>query len=79
LGQGFPSQVRGKIYNLGIAVSTIATKALLIDSIGLVTANTTEGAAYGAALLANFGAGSWESIQAAYKKAAKITASMSSV
>jgi xylulokinase len=41
----------------------------------LVTVNTTEGAAYGAALLAGVGAGGWSDVQSACKDAVKITAS----
>lgn len=40
---------------------------------GLVTVNTTEGAAYGAALLAGVGAGVWSSIDAACAEAIQIT------
>ena len=39
----------------------------------LVTVNTTEGAAYGAALLAGVGAGAWADIQSACKAVIKIT------
>ena len=38
----------------------------------LVTVNTTEGAAYGAALLAGVGAGAWESVPAACKAAIRV-------
>jgi xylulokinase len=41
----------------------------------LVTVNTTEGAAYGAALLAGVGAGGWTDVPAACKAAVKITGS----
>jgi xylulokinase len=41
----------------------------------LVTVNTTEGAAYGAALLAGVGAGSWPDVASACKAAVKITGS----
>ena len=41
----------------------------------LVTVNTTEGAAYGAALLAGVGAGAWPDVVSACKAAVKITGS----
>jgi xylulokinase len=41
----------------------------------LVTVNTTEGAAYGAALLAGVGAGAWSDVPSACKSAVKITGS----
>jgi xylulokinase len=41
----------------------------------LVTVNTTEGAAYGAALLAGVGAGGWTDVPTACKSAVKITGS----
>jgi xylulokinase len=41
----------------------------------LVTVNTTEGAAYGAALLAGVGAGAWPDVLAACKACVKITGS----
>jgi xylulokinase len=41
----------------------------------LVTVNTTEGAAYGAALLAGVGAGAWSDVPAACKASVKITGS----
>ena len=41
----------------------------------LVTVNTTEGAAYGAALLAGVGAGAWSDVPAACQIAVKITGS----
>jgi xylulokinase len=41
----------------------------------LVTVNTTEGAAYGAALLAGVGAGAWADVFAACKASVKITGS----
>jgi len=41
----------------------------------LVTVNTTEGAAYGAALLAGVGAGAWEDVPSACKACIKITGS----
>jgi xylulokinase len=41
----------------------------------LVTVNTTEGAAFGAALLAGVGAGAWNDVQAACRQAVKITGS----
>jgi xylulokinase len=43
----------------------------------LVTVNTTEGAAYGAALLAGVGAGAWGDVPSACKAAVKITGSTS--
>jgi xylulokinase len=41
----------------------------------LVTVNTTEGGAYGAALLASVGAGAWSDVASACKSAVKITGS----
>ena len=41
----------------------------------LVTVNTTEGAAYGAALLAGVGAGRWSDVQSACRTCIKITGS----
>lgn len=41
----------------------------------LVTVNTTEGAAYGAAILAGVGAGAWESVASACETCIKITGS----
>jgi xylulokinase len=41
----------------------------------LVTVNTTEGAAYGAALLAGVGAGAWPDVPTASRAAVKITGS----
>ena len=38
-----------------------------------MTVNTTEGAAYGAALLAGVGAGTWADVQSACKVVIKIT------
>jgi xylulokinase len=43
----------------------------------LVTVNTTEGAAYGAALLAGVGAGNWSDVVSACRAAVKITGSTS--
>jgi xylulokinase len=43
----------------------------------LVTVNTTEGAAYGAALLAGVGAGAWTDVLSACKACVKITGSAS--
>ena len=42
----------------------------------LVTINTTEGAAYGAAILAGVGAGIWEDVPSACKICVKITGSI---
>lgn len=41
----------------------------------LVTVNTKEGAAYGAALLAGVGAGAWKDVSSACKACIKITGS----
>jgi xylulokinase len=41
----------------------------------LVTVNTTEGGAYGAALLAGVGAGAWSDVASACKTCIKITGS----
>ena len=41
----------------------------------LVTVNTTEGGAYGAALLAGVGAGAWSDVTSACKACIKITGS----
>ena len=43
----------------------------------LVTVNTTEGAAYGAALLAGVGAGNWPDVETACKAAIRVTGSAS--
>jgi xylulokinase len=43
----------------------------------LVTVNTTEGAAFGAALLAGVGAGNWPDVEAACREAVKITGTQS--
>lgn len=50
-------------------------RQILADVFGceLVTVNTTEGAAYGAALLAGVGAGHWSSVDEASKAAIKLT------
>lgn len=52
-------------------------RQILADVLGseLVTVNTTEGAAYGAALLAGVGAGVWPSVDAACATAIHITGS----
>lgn len=52
-------------------------RQILADVLGseLVTVNTTEGAAYGAALLAGVGAGVWESVDAACATAIRVTGS----
>jgi xylulokinase len=49
----------------------------LADVLGteLVTVNTTEGAAYGAALLAGVGAGVWTDVDAACATAIRVTGS----
>ena len=41
----------------------------------LVTVNTTEGAAYGAALLAGVGAGTWKDVPSACRETVKLTGS----
>jgi xylulokinase len=41
----------------------------------LVTVNTTEGAAFGAALLAGVGAGAWSEVSAACRSCIKVTGS----
>lgn len=46
-----------------------------ILEVELVTVNTTEGAAYGAALLAGVGAGTWTDVASACKTCIKITGS----
>jgi xylulokinase len=52
-------------------------RQILASALGaeLVTVNTTEGAAYGAALLAGVGAGAWEDVFSACKASVKITGS----
>ena len=45
----------------------------------LVTVNTTEGGAYGAALLAGVGAGAWDDVASACKESIRITGSTSPV
>jgi len=44
----------------------------------LVTVNTTEGAAYGAALLAGVGSGAWDNVSRACSSVIKITGSTQS-
>jgi xylulokinase len=52
-------------------------RQILADVLGaeLVTVNTTEGAAYGAALLAGVGAGLWPDVDAACAAAIQVTGS----
>ena len=52
-------------------------RQILADVLGaeLVTVNTTEGAAYGAALLAGIGAGAWADVPSASLACIKITGS----
>jgi xylulokinase len=54
-------------------------RQILADVLGveLVTVNTTEGAAYGAALLAGVGAGAWPDVDAACEASVKVTGSTS--
>ena len=49
----------------------------MADALGseLVTVNTTEGAAYGAALLAGVGAGLWPDAKTAYRETVRVTGS----
>ena len=46
-------------------------------NVELVTVNTTEGAAYGAALLAGVGAGLWPDVDTACRQSIKVTGSTS--
>jgi xylulokinase len=50
-------------------------QAIIADVLGaeLVTVNTTEGAAYGAALLAGVGAGAWQDVDQACEEAIRVT------
>lgn len=54
-------------------------RQILADILGveLVTVNTTEGAAYGAALLAAIGSGNWSSVEAACDQVIKVTGRVS--
>lgn len=51
-------------------------RQIMADVLGvsLVTVNTTEGAAYGAALLAGVGAGVWQNVERACETAIRVTA-----
>jgi xylulokinase len=65
-------QVRGS----GGGVRSPLWRQILADVFGteLVTVNSTEGAAYGAALLAGVGAGVWPDVEAACDRAIRLTA-----
>jgi len=72
-GLGEITQVRAS----GGGTKSALWRQILASVIGaeLVMVNTTEGAAYGAALLAAVGAGIWPDVQTACKTAVKLTGS----
>lgn len=72
-GLGEITQVRAS----GGGTKSTLWRQILASALGaeLVTVNTTEGAAYGAALLAGVGAGAWPDVASACKTAVKITGS----
>jgi len=72
-GLGQIAQVRGS----GGGVKGVLWRQIMASGLEaeLVTVNTTEGAAYGAALLAGVGAGAWADVPSAFKACVKITGS----
>ena len=73
-GLGEIKQVRAS----GGGTKSALWRQILASVLGaeLVTVNTTEGAAYGAGLLAAVGAGAWPDVPSACKEAIKITGSI---
>ncbi len=73
-GLGEISQVRAS----GGGVKSALWRQILASVLEaeLATVNTTEGAAFGAALLAGVGAGAWPDVESACKTAVKVTGSM---
>lgn len=72
-GLGEIRQVRAS----GGGTKSALWRQILASALGaeLVTVNTTEGAAYGAALLAGVGAGNWSDVASACRAAVKVTGS----
>lgn len=72
-GLGEIRQVRAS----GGGTKSAVWRQILASALGaeLVTVNTTEGAAYGAALLAGVGAGAWPDVASACRSAVKVTGS----
>jgi xylulokinase len=72
-GLGGIHQVRGS----GGGMKSVLWRQILASVLNaeLVTVNTTEGAAYGAALLAGVGAGAWADVPSACTQTIKVTAS----
>lgn len=72
-GLGEIRQVRAS----GGGTKSALWRQILASALGaeLVTVNTTEGAAYGAALLAGVGAGAWPDVASACRSAVKVTGS----
>jgi xylulokinase len=70
-GLGMINQVRVS----GGGAKSLVWRQIMADVLGveLVTVNTTEGAAYGAALLASVGAGAFKSVAAACEAAIQVT------
>jgi xylulokinase len=66
-----PTQVRAS----GGGLKSVLWRQMLADTFGaeIATVTSTEGAAYGAALLAGVGAGVWPSVQAACETAVRVT------
>jgi xylulokinase len=73
-GLGQITQVRAS----GGGVRSVLWRQILASVLEaeLVTVNTTEGAAYGAALLAGVGAGLWRDVPSACRAAVKVTGSV---
>jgi xylulokinase len=73
-GLGEITQVRAS----GGGTKSALWRQILASALGaeLVTVNTSEGAAYGAALLAGVGAEAWPDVQSACKTVVKVTGSM---
>jgi len=74
-GLGSVDQVRVS----GGGAKSVLWRQILADVLGaeLVTVNTTEGAAYGAALLAGVGGGAWSNVDSACEQTIKVTARVS--
>ena len=76
-GSGLPKATQVRISGGGARSAT--WRQILADILAteLVTVNTTEGAAYGAALLAGVGAGTWDTVESACQKLITVTGSTS--
>jgi xylulokinase len=72
-GLGVITQVRAS----GGGTKSALWRQIIADVLGieLVTVNTTEGAAFGAALLAGVGAGIWSNVEMACEQAIRVTGS----